>query len=195
MTQITLDENGFRALRNLHQEDFKTYMEDMKSVAETNTPQGLTGDLARNWETSYAIDGDKITGRISNGTHYAIYQEIGTEPFKAKLIEVDLGPRTRQRIAKETKLRIGRRGGVLVPVWWDWGERVMKPSCPGDTFHKQPWKDPVENYVNSWNIWFKIMRKGITPKRMLHKSAEIMKKKSSLYPYADRIGARIEVGI
>jgi hypothetical protein len=196
-TQITFDEKGMGTFFDMIVNDTIDYCEDGKSVIEDLTPIGVTGDMMRAWETAYDIDQDAMTihGRISNNNSNVLYQEMGTDPFKAKLVPIRLS-RQQQKILKDIggRLHMGRGGEILAPVWFkEWGPKVRK-GPPRDRWSKDPWRSPAVNYKKSWDLWFKIAKKGISAKHFAHRGVEIMKTRKSLYPLAASTGARIEVG-
>jgi len=196
--QVTIDEKGMQDFFRLVVDDTIQYTEDGMSVIQDLTPIGVTGDLVAGWETAYEIDTDKQTihGTIRNLMHYALYQEIGTDPFKAKLIPVRLS-KQQQKLLKKLggKLVVDPKTGMpLAPIWFkEWGPRVRK-GPPRDRWFKEPWRSPAVNYMQSWSLWYKIAKKGISAKHFTHRGVEIMKQKKSLYPLTQSTGARIEVG-
>ena len=176
-------------LKKMIMKDRVEYVSDIRSLYEDNAPKD-TGDLAGSCEQYDTLEESVLAVMQS----YAPFIEHGTEPFKAKLIEIDLGPRIRQRIEKAggkvvttntwqwKQLAIPeKRDGVthnymkeqvtrvLVPVWWDWARRKVHIT------------DPAERYKFCWAVWYKIAKKGITAQWPMTRAIATAKGKEHLY--------------
>lgn len=199
-TRLILDEKGLSELDKLVIQRRMLYAADLKSIVEDLTPIGVTGDLAGSWEQS----DDKTTSRVGNNMHYARWQEVGTEPFNAKLIIVVLSPYVQKQIIRAGGKLVRPQGVTaegsgkdlfLAPIWAkDWGPKVQK-GPPRDSWVKARWTKQADNYINSWRLWRKIAKKGITPKRMLHRAVEIMKGKEHLYKLKITESTKVEARV